>query len=195
MDTESESDEALVRAVVAGDAGAYARLWRRIGRIVGRCLADTAALAPWVARHEPDLRQGFELMLVEDDYRVLRTFDGRARLTTWVHVVARRWFRRRAATLRRLELSPLDALGDRAADADERPDRSFARRERIDRVRAVIATLAPADRLLLALYYEQGLDASAIGPMLGISPSGVRMRKARLLAELAGRFEADERDV
>ena len=57
--------------------------------------------------------------------------------------------------------------------------------------RADLADLATAlrrlgadDRALLALRYVAGLDATEIGNAVGMSPSGIRSRLARLLARL-----------
>jgi RNA polymerase sigma factor (sigma-70 family) len=51
-------------------------------------------------------------------------------------------------------------------------------------VREVVRTLDDPDRLLLQLIYEQELDATGVAKILGLTPSGVRMRKQRLLAKL-----------
>jgi RNA polymerase sigma factor (sigma-70 family) len=44
--------------------------------------------------------------------------------------------------------------------------------------------LKPEDRALVALRYAADLDSSELGPALGMSPSGVRTRLARLLDRL-----------
>ena len=44
--------------------------------------------------------------------------------------------------------------------------------------------LKPEDRALVALRYAADLDSTELGPVLGISPSGVRTRLSRLLDRL-----------
>jgi RNA polymerase sigma-70 factor (ECF subfamily) len=47
-----------------------------------------------------------------------------------------------------------------------------------------LRSLRPEERSLLALRYVAGLDSSEIGQQVGLSPSGVRSRLARLLDRL-----------
>lgn len=49
--------------------------------------------------------------------------------------------------------------------------------------------LSPEDRALLALRHVAGFDATEIARALGMSPSGVRSRLARLLARLREELE------
>lgn len=55
--------------------------------------------------------------------------------------------------------------------------------ETIDLSRA-LRSLKPEDRALLALRFVAGLDSTEIAGQLGISPSGVRTRLARLIGRL-----------
>lgn len=55
-------------------------------------------------------------------------------------------------------------------------------------VRAVLATLDPTDRILLELSLRDGLTSVEIGQSLGMDPTAVRMRKARLLSRLHTRL-------
>ncbi len=63
------------------------------------------------------------------------------------------------------------------------------RKTEIREVRSAIANLPSQDRLLLAMVFEQGLPAREIGQSLGLTPSGVRMKKQRLLRKLAKRLK------
>ncbi len=187
---DKQPDRDLVAAVVAGEPGAYERLRERVARVVSGCLANVTGAAPWLRRHEPDLRQGFELMLVADDFRVLRSFAGRSALTTWIHVLATRYFRRQAGRLRAREAPLVEGtLPERVEAAEASPEAARLRREREELARAMVASLPDRDQVLLAMIYEQGLDSVEVARALGLSASGVRMRKARLLERLARRFE------
>lgn len=184
----ADEDLERVAAVVAGDPGAWPAFQAHVGRIVDACLSKVVGAAPWLRRHEADLRQGFELMLVQDDCKVLRTYAGKARLTTWVHVLATRYFRRQAGRIKAREGRLIAGVPERASEPDGSPEASVARSEEAHAARAAVAELPEADQVLLAMMYEQGLDASQVAPHLGLTPSGVRMRKARLLARLADRL-------
>ena len=51
--------------------------------------------------------------------------------------------------------------------------------------------LDPDDRALLALRYVADFDSTELGRALGMSPSGVRTRLARLLARLRTELDDD----
>jgi RNA polymerase sigma factor (sigma-70 family) len=51
--------------------------------------------------------------------------------------------------------------------------------------------LTPEDRALVALRYAANLDSTELGPVLGISPSGVRTRLSRLLDRLRKELSDD----
>lgn len=177
-------DLELVRAVLDGDEVAFARLRRQIDKVVRSCLGQVVATAPWLRQHEADLLAAFDLLLVEDGHRTLQRYAGRAALTTWIHVIALRFFRRQAGRIKARSFAPLEGEPDRV---DPGPDAEalLAREGERASVRAATRALPAEDQLLLGLFYEQGMNASQVAKVLGITASGVRMRKARLLARLA----------
>jgi RNA polymerase sigma factor (sigma-70 family) len=61
----------------------------------------------------------------------------------------------------------------------------LVREERRSAVRDALARLDEGDRKLLALCFEDGLDAVEIGRLLGVAPGAVRVRKHRSLRKLA----------
>jgi RNA polymerase sigma-70 factor (ECF subfamily) len=84
---------------------------------------------------------------------------------------ARRQLRR--TWLRRLLEPQAAATINRQADLDVDLD-----------LAAALAHLAPRDRQLVALRYLVGLTSEEIGPQVGLSASGVRVRMARVLRRL-----------
>lgn len=63
----------------------------------------------------------------------------------------------------------------RVDGADSWDERAGELIDRVDLVNA-LARLKPEDRMLLALRYVAGVDASKLGRTLGMSPSGTRAR-------------------
>jgi RNA polymerase sigma-70 factor (ECF subfamily) len=57
--------------------------------------------------------------------------------------------------------------------------------ERCEQVRDCMERLGESDRALLAMSYDESLDAEAIGQRLGITAGAVRVRRHRALARLA----------
>lgn len=178
-----EPDLALVESVTRGVPGAYERLLERTRRIVDSCLSAVVARSPWLKEDTADLRQGFQLTLIEHDFRVLRSFQGRSSLTTWIHVIATRFFHRQAGALKARRTPPVDPPSE-TSDPSESPEMQEMRRRDQLRVREAVSALSTDDRLFLALLYEEELQAPEVGRALGISASGVRMKKQRLLQKL-----------
>ena len=148
-----------------------------------------------------------------DDARRLRQYseDPRTRFTTWLVVVARRLchdhVRHRYGRVREtsesdpsaresrrrlvdLVAEELDGAGPLADPADS-PDTELARRDRAAALQASLAQLASADRLLLALRFEDDRPVREIADLLGYptpfhvyrAVNGVlqRLRKSLLL--------------
>jgi RNA polymerase sigma factor (sigma-70 family) len=143
--------------------------------------------------------------LRRDDFHRLRGYlaDGRGKFTTWLVVVARRlcldFARQRygrvrehtsseaAATRRRLVdlvSEDVEAAGA-GSDPAPGPDQAVLDSERADAVSAVLGALAPRDRLLLKLRFDDDLPAREIARVMGFpTPFHVYRRVNALLAEL-----------
>jgi RNA polymerase sigma factor (sigma-70 family) len=127
--------------------------------------------------------------LRQDDHRRLRAYvpDGRSSFATWLIVVTRRlaldhvrrkYGRSRSTdaarradvgTRRALEQLIGDAIDpDRIAAASPPPDVSLQRAELLGALRAAIASLAPSDRLLLALRFADERPVRQIAKLLAM---------------------------
>lgn len=188
--SQREADLRLVRQVVEGAAGALPSLEARVGSVVGGCLGR-ALRGYSLEAHRDDLAQSFSLFLLEQDGRVLRTYRGEAALTTWIQAVATRYFRAEVRKLRNAasRTRPLDDIAAPAEDQTLNPEEAGTRRQREDAVRRALADLDEEDRLLLALTYVDEAPSRVVGQAMGLSPTGVRMRKKRLFERLARRLE------
>jgi RNA polymerase sigma factor (sigma-70 family) len=157
--------------------------------------------------------------LRENDFHRLRAYvpDGRSRFTTWLVAVVRRlcldWHRERfgrarpegstqarEAHERRRRLASLardtgvEELGE-AADAAiaemEGPDERLRMLELSAALDAALATLAPAEQVLLRLRFDDGLSAQQIARALHYpSPFHVYRRINALLAQLRATLQA-----
>jgi RNA polymerase sigma factor (sigma-70 family) len=141
--------------------------------------------------------------LREDGCRRLRTFvpDGRSRFTTWLVVVARRLCldQRRHRYGRARGDDPAEAMAARRRlldlvaekDPDEivsigvDPEQALQVNQLHDALEAALARLAPADRVLLKLRFEDELPAREIAAVLRLpTVFHVYRRLNALLAEL-----------
>jgi len=131
----------------------------------------------------PDLLQEIHIAL----WRSLAGFDERCSLRTWVYRVAHNTatsqvLRRRASTP---TFVSLDELASRPAEGSAEDD--VDQQRVMDRVLALIHALAPLDRQVILLYLE-GMDASAIGDITGLSSGNVATKVHRIKKILSQRF-------
>lgn len=164
--TEDLSDEALMRAVVRGDAGAFRVLVERHLAAVRRfCARATEA--------------GLADELAQETFS--RVWQSRTRWTdgasfcSFLYTVAlnlcRNHRRGRLRWMRALvtleQVVPKPAL---------RPDELLETRVEAERLRVALLALPEAQREALLLQYAAGLDSQAVGEALGCNPSTARSR-------------------
>jgi RNA polymerase sigma-70 factor (ECF subfamily) len=160
---------------------------------------DADALARIVAAYHDDMARVCFVICGDQDaaqdavqsawpiaWRKLGTLRDPARLRPWLVTVAANEARQAMRRQRRAhlvaEIAP-DDMGTSGADP-------AANAELLDLANA-LRRLAPDDRALLALRYVADLDATELGRALGLSPSGVRSRLARLIARLRTELDDD----
>ncbi len=158
---------------------------------------DEAAFARIVAAYHPDMVRVAYGICGEPDmaldavqaawliaWRKLRTLREPDHLRSWLVAIAANEARH---VIRRRHPGSVVELMVEALDRDA-PDPADEIR-RVDLANAV-RRLKPEERSLIAMRYGAELDSSEIGPLLGISASGVRARLARIIGRL--RKELDD---
>ena len=122
-----------------------------------------------------DLLQDIHLHL----WRSFAYFDLRCSLRTWVyrvahnvatgHVIRQRRIRNRLVSIESIETTPGSDQGELAA----------SQTEALERVSMLIQRLKPLDRQIIVSYLE-GMDASSIGEITGLSPANIAMKVHRI---------------
>jgi RNA polymerase sigma-70 factor (ECF subfamily) len=122
-----------------------------------------------------DLLQDIHLHL----WRSFAYFDLRCSLRTWVyrvahnvatgHVIRQRRIRNRLVSIENVETMPGSDQGELAA----------SQTEALERVSKLIQRLKPLDRQIIVSYLE-GMDASSIGEITGLSPANIAMKVHRI---------------
>ncbi|GIW71689.1 MAG: hypothetical protein KatS3mg102_1231 [Planctomycetota bacterium] len=179
---------ALVEACCAEAPGAWERFVERYAPLimaVARRTLRARGLSPAPDDVE-DICENTFYAFVKDDFHLLRNYDPRFALSTYVGVVARtqahRYLRRRrlAAELDVAELQALarDPLGAAAAGDLE------------EAVRACLAELGERDRKVLIRFYFEDRDYQAIARELGISTNSVGAALHRARQRLRRRLRA-----
>ncbi|MCS7167435.1 MAG: sigma-70 family RNA polymerase sigma factor [Gemmatales bacterium] len=132
--------------------------------------------------------------LVEDDFRVLRQFEGKSKLSTYLTVVARRAAWR---SLRNRVHQPISQpLPDGQAVTDLRRDEARERRrpETIEEIHQVLRKLPPRLRLMVRLHYLEGRSYEEISKELNvpINSIGPALTRARRLLQQCLRVTEEE---
>ncbi|MCO6454606.1 MAG: sigma-70 family RNA polymerase sigma factor [Pirellulaceae bacterium] len=184
-------DQALVRRLVARDEAAWVEFVARYDRLLqSRILAACreTGRANGLAELVSEISAELYAALVEQDMKVLRSYSGRSRLSTWLAVIARRVALRHVCRLSRVTArADLDAcvpLAEQTSDETQR-------HQRLQLVALARSQLSPRDQLLLRLFYDESRSYKEIAQQLAISVNAVgpkldraRQRLRRLMERL-----------
>lgn len=160
--------------------------------------AAVADLGPALVRlvqayeRDPDRRQDLLQDIHFALWRSFASFDHRCTVRTWTYRVAHNVSSSHLLRNRRRRARPLVGLEflEQAPRDEEAPDDVLAGRldaeRRLEQLAALLERLAPPDRQLMLLYLE-GLDATAISEVTGLSTANVATRVHRIKRVLAAR--------
>jgi RNA polymerase sigma-70 factor, ECF subfamily len=162
--------EATVRSAATGDEAAFARL-------VAEHHASMARVA-FVISGDAEMTRDAVQTAWAIAWRRMRSLRDPAQVRAWLVAIAAN--EARQAMRRRRRERVVDISEDVARAVEGHLEASA---EVVDLDRA-LRGLKPEERSLLAMRYAAGLDSSEIARELGISPSGVRSRLARILERL-----------
>jgi RNA polymerase sigma-70 factor (ECF subfamily) len=177
----ADADEAaLLAGLRAGDGAAFESLVRAHG-------GNLLATARRFLRHEEDARDVVQEAFLAA-FKAIQGFDGRARLSTWLHRIAVNAALQKLRSRRRQE-QPIEPLlpqflpdGHQANPAAEWPEPADAvlqRRELFALVHACIDRLPEAYRSVLLLRDIEELDTEETARLLGVNPGVVKTRLHR----------------
>jgi len=138
--------------------------------------------------YEPDVEKRRDLVQ-EIHFALWRSFalfDGRCSVRTWVYRVAHNTatthvIRRRARDPVFVDIDAVEVA------SPERVDQNLDQQLALDRLVTLIHSLSPRDRQVMLLYLE-GLDASSIADITGLSARNVATKVHRIKHILSGRF-------
>jgi RNA polymerase sigma-70 factor (ECF subfamily) len=177
---EPHDEAELLRALRAGDAGAFETLVRREG---GRLLS----VARRFLRQEEDARDAVQDAFLQA-FRALPGFSGEARLSTWLHRIVVNACLTKLRTRRRKPEEPIETLlpafedghhAEYVAEWRAGADALLARRETRESVRACIDRLPESYRTVLLLRDIEELDTEEAARALDVSTGVVKVRLHR----------------
>lgn len=192
---KADADETeLVQLLVAGDRPAFERIYRKhnaalirlaMGIVASRATAEEVAQDTWIAV-----------------LKYVGSFEGRSSLAGWIFSILINKARSRATREGRFVSFDCEGEDDNLAAAfdgrgrwkdlpdlweEVTPERILAGRSVMDHVTAAIETLPAAQRSVIILRAQQGLEAEEVCKILGISEGNMRvlLHRARLAVRAA----------
>ncbi len=173
--TPRDPDLADVHAAQA-DRAAFAALYRRyLDRVYG--------YAFYLLGDHHDAEDATERTFLAALDAIDRFRDEGATFRAWLFRIAHNQIANALRSRARRRASPLDVVGEPAADAD--PAREVSAADDARRVRGALARLSEDRRQVVVLRFVDGLSAREIGAVLGRSEGAVRVLQHRALRELA----------
>lgn len=169
-----EADAALAQRCADGDPEAWESFVRTHGPVL-----HAAARSQGKGADPEDVAQEVLADLLRDGGRVLRAFEGRSSLSTWLWVVAAR-----KALAMRSAAKP--GVGEIPPAQPEEPDpaETASAREEAARLRERLREFPARDRTIVSLVDLQGWEPHEAARLLGITPSHARMLLSRAHARL-----------
>ncbi len=178
------ADLELARACARGEESAWEEFGRRFFEVIRAFAARTlsgAAAGDLAAEVIADLWQRGKIA----------RFEGRSTLKTWLAAVVAHAASNAASRQRRW--APLESSGE-LEDRDRPADDHVGRHRFSGLLVEAMAHLEAPDRLLLLLYYDQGLTFDEMGPVMRRSKAVLSRRLKRVTASLRADLEARSRD-
>jgi len=191
---EESDDLALVERIRAGEKDAWNDLLdRHASRIFNLCLRMVGS-----REFATDLAQDAMVKIIEG----IGTYDGRARLSTWIHRVTMNVVISKLRAEKHRRHASLEAA--RGSDAEHRPitmrdaleagepgpEASVEIEQQRRRVFDALLEIAPDQRAIIVLRDAQGLDYEQIADVLGIAVGTVKSRLFRARAALRQAIES-----
>ena len=176
--TDDNWTETRLASLLGGDKAAWDQFVARFAPIIYAAIRRAFAAAAWRFDDSEDVFQDVFLRLSRDNFRLLRNYDpARAVLSTYLTIVSRS-VALNAMRRKRLTLEPLEAAGDVAAEAPPPPEP----------LQFPPDLLTPRQRLIMAMTYEDDLDASEIAAKSHVNPQTVRSTRHKALQRLREYF-------
>jgi RNA polymerase sigma-70 factor (ECF subfamily) len=171
------TDEDLVAAAKTGDHPAFVELWTRHSK-------TAFSMAYRITGNQDDAED-----VVQDAwmkaYVHLKTFDGRAKFSTWLTRIA---INSALMTLRRRRAHPETSMeimdGEtwqhwEIADETKNIEELYARHERVERLRRAISRLQPTLRNVVEIHQSNDRSVREIADLAGISVAATKSRLLR----------------
>ncbi len=173
--------EADLSALLAGDKQAWDRFVERHAGVIFAAVRRRLIAAGRNADAE-DVVQDVFLRLCRNDFALLRRYDaGRAKMTTWLTVVANS-----------AAIDHLRRLKRRTEDLEAQPEAVLSVDPVLpERVKIPEGVISPRQALVLELLYRRDMTPAEAGAVMGVDPQTVRSMHHKALVKLRAHFQAE----
>ena len=184
--TEREKD--LLAGCLKGDQTAWNDFVRQYSGLLYHTIKTTFGLHHYDCSQPlaEDLFQDIFLSLIKDDFAELRRFrgDNGCTLASWLRMIAAR----RTIDHLRKSKHPADlleeSLENHPAETSERPSDT----EQSQLLAKAVEDLPPHEKILVDLFFREGLSAKDVASILRLSIGAVYTQKSRIVAKLRERL-------
>ncbi|NIA13054.1 MAG: sigma-70 family RNA polymerase sigma factor [Nitrospiraceae bacterium] len=188
----------LVSRCIAGDEEAQALLFVTYGDLVRSVIARKLAamgVLPLLRADIDDIRSEIFARLIANRCHMLTRLNKPASVNAWLMTISqnytidfvRKWSSRCQTHAQVREMTP--------AGYQDSPAQAAIDDERKSRLREVLSTLPDRDRLVLDLYFIQGLKYVEIAEVLGMNINTVSARLRRAKAKLREILEGERHEL
>lgn len=176
------SDEALVAAIVEQDRPElFAWIYRRyVGKIQRKCSSFT---------HDREVAQDMAQDIMVKVYHQLCKFSGKSRFSTWLYAITYNFCVEHYRKQGKFHFLAIDQTFDLCEDMED-PEPLQARSSHLHHA---LEKIAPEDRAILLMKYQQDLSIKELTERFQISDSAVKMRLARARQRVKDLIQESER--
>jgi len=176
-ESETSSDEMLIRRIAGGDQLAMRTLFCR----------HRVALYRWLLRLVRDEALAEDLLsdVFLDVWRQAASFEGRSSVSTWLLAIAR--YKALSARRRRQDVELDETIASTVADPADDPEVVLQKKDRSERLRHFLERLSPEHGEVIDLVYYHGKSVKDAAEIIGISEATAKTRMfyaRRKLADL-----------
>ncbi|GAB3495326.1 RNA polymerase sigma factor [Spirosoma knui] len=172
------TDEELIRKhLPLNPTDCFEELYSRyVTKVYHRCLSLT---------RDSEQAQDFTHDIFLKVFAKLESFQGRSSFSTWLYSISHNYCMDQLRWSKRSATEAMEANdGHDLADANE----NSAIEEALGLLKEVVDQLAPDEKILLRLKYEEELSVGQIAMQYGISESAVKMRLKRTRDKIYNRY-------
>lgn len=193
------TQKALVAACIRGDESAWNEFIERYSNFIYFIINKTlkGQNVTYTEEDSDDIYMNVCSSLLEHDGRLLRQYDARFSLTTWLGRITKckciDYLRKRNIELIKSSSLPDpdgdDLMQETLPDPASSPDDAAASAEMIENVQKALAKLSPRDQIVLKLAYYEGKSYKEIASVLRVAVNSVGSLICRAEAKLAEALE------